>query len=343
MSLDAPTGQDTNRFTIADYYDRDPSPSASSAPTDQHEPEPSTIRRLPAIPTSPTSPNSPSTVASSSRTGSAPVTLAPVLAAVRIKQGSGSTTSSSSSPKLRLHQPDDRPAYHPSTLTTSPTHPLSPVANLHQVQTGQTAPLSSSSSGSFNLGRLSSTSSDVRPLPSIPRSFSSATSADYEATSDRGRTPTLSPTMPMGGASVARSPGLSPMEEDDISSALSPPIMDHRHSSMSGQSGYSGVSGASNAWTAQDHGRSLAATDRHGDQEKDQDFAAAPTLNRGLGAKATTWWDRWFPASAACRLLLLTVVLETIIDLIIEVSQASAVVYKYLTARAISCGVSMRR
>jgi len=331
MALDVPADGDDKRFTITDYYDPEPSASTSS-PIVAHrepEPEPRAVRRLPSIPTSSTSsPSSP--IASSSRTGSAPVTLAPAIAAVRNKQGSGSTTSSSSSPKLRLHQPDDRPTYHPSTLTTSPTHPLSPTFPLHQVQAGPSQPLPSPSSGTLDFGRLSSTSSDIRPLPSIPMSYASAMSAEYDSDSDRDRdrTQTLSLTTYGGGPATARSPGLTPMEEDDGPSALSPPVVNHRHSGLSGVSGHSDLSGRSDAWTTHEYGRGPALTARERDQEKEHEFPPAPTLDRGMStSKATRWRDRWFPASTACRLLLLTVVLETIIDLIIEVSASQPAPY----------------
>ena len=81
--------------------------------------------------------------------------------------------------------------------------------------------------------------------------------------------------------------------------------MAHRSSFMSGHSG------AVSTW---EHS--------YDPKEKLQDFPIAPVLHRGQTSntqKAQKWYQRWIPSSTACRLLLLTVVLETIINLTIEV------------------------
>ena len=41
-------------------------------------------------------------------------------------------------------------------------------------------------------------------------------------------------------------------------------------------------------------------------------------MTRGFSAPKPSWWDRHFPSSWPCRLLLLTVILESLVDLAIE-------------------------
>jgi hypothetical protein len=296
---------DANRFTIADYYD--------------HEPEAYMLEDAPKRGES-------SKAALPSQSGYPAEILAPAPAVVNPrKQGSTATTMStstsglrtkavpmtSSGSHLRLHQPEERPVFHASTLTTSPDHPLSPADSIRE---------GAMSAASTTFDAISPSSSHIRPLPSIPRSQSSSGEGH---TGDRylfdGST--VSPTSPTTTSSriplstIPSSHSLSlnalPPSGVDHSPALSPPILEHRKSTRSGHSGLS------NGWE-----------DRSTSKEKDFDFAIAPALNISQSSgtpKVQRWYQRVFPTSTACRLLLFTVVLESIIDLAIEVSPGNLV------------------
>lgn len=306
MSLDAP-GRDSNRFTLTDYeYDRDsPSPSAGPSRIAPMLAPPVHVGDDTGIHTAPNAPLPAKVLPSASLKA-------------KEKQGSGSTTSSSTS-RLRLHQPEDRPVYHPSHLTTSPTHPLSPSHPLSP--TYHLPPTPTSASSSSQIVPISPTSSSIRPLPSIPRSFSSSSRSTEAGPSTRQYSTTPLSPLPSDSPPSPRTPTpRQPTEEayklDLLSpTSLSPPPMAQRHSSQSAQSMHSGIS---NTWTEHDY--SIPAA-----KEKD-DINPQPTLPKGLSTTDTgRWYDRFWPSSGACRALLLTVILETIIDLTIEVSLAGTV------------------
>ena len=187
---------------------------------------------------------------------------------------------------LRLHQPEERPNYTPSLLTTSPDHPLSP-------------PIISptSTTNGYDFGHLvsSPTSSEIRPLPSIPRSFSTQRSLTTSTSISNGQGDDYK-----GQSSdhmLANTRGfLSPISSRGLD----------RHSSTSG---ISAASIGSNVWN-----------DRH-QEAKEKEFTAPPPLIRGEShSKKPNWFRSFWPRSWYCRSLLLTVILETVINLTIEVS-----------------------
>lgn len=292
--------EDPNRFTIADYYDREPEPYMTGGIPQYGESSSANASRQTGYPADILVPApaivKPRKQVSTSSTTSPTATIS----------GTGSALMSTLGSRLRLHQPDERPLFLPSTLTTSPTHPLSPDDNERQ------DPLSAVST---TFGRMPSRSSDIRPLPSIPRSFSSSRDglSSRDGHSDNGQAlslliPTADSGLPLSPITPSQtlSPSLQPPPSPGGSSpALSPPILEHRNSAISGHSG------VSNAWTHQDDTK-----------EKDIEFPLAPALNRGQSSntqKAQKWYRRWLPSSTACKLLLLTVVLESIVNLTIEV------------------------
>lgn len=254
MSLDPSSSKDTNRFTIADYqYDHeDDQPVASgsgsgskSGPSDTGYPN--SILSPPAV-----------------------ITLMPLPPAIietrpPKKQISGGSSNSSERGKLRLHQAEPRPVYSPSTIPSSSlsVRPLSPNSSINDY-----------------FGSLSPSASKIRPLPSIPRLFSSssATNRQMETISPSTLSPPIQRSSPGSPRSPATPSGvmtpdierLSPFDEG----ALATPINLNRSSHISS---------------------AACSTHDIGLDEKDRDLRP-PVLNRGIsGSKATSWWDRVGP------------------------------------------------
>lgn len=302
------TGQDTmadgsgstNRFTLTDYeYDRDANARAVSRSVRLTQEEGLENRDM-ANATASSSRGTAGGRALPTGSGSYENEDGDTLAKGKSTSSNGSTGQRSDKGRLRLHQPTERPVYppKPNTITsaqmvTSPVESMSAMSHISSSGSGvlHAYPRSASTGSQLSqAGPSSPSTSAIRPLPPLPRSFSSSTSI-------------TSPLSPTAAQSLPQTPSRShPMSPplSEFNDSLTPRLADHRP--------------VSDAWSSQD-----VEVKEKGESQEDY-FSSRPALvTRPSGTdKVLTVWQKFFPASWPCRLLLLTVILETLIDITIE-------------------------